>query len=190
MSEIWKDIDGFEGLYQISSKGNIRSQLTGKWIQRKLTNKKGDYLRVVLVSKNKRKSISIHRLVANAFIPNPNNLPCINHIDMNKQNNSVENLEWCTYKHNIKEAIKYKPQIIGGIVKYNTEVRPKTIYQFTLDGKFVAEYKNAKIAGETSGVCPRNILQVANKTPFNNKGDIRKQAGGFIWRLNKEEVVI
>lgn len=187
--EKWKDIKGFEGLYQISSQGRIKSFLSGKWKLRSIKDRSGDYLRINLYKgKGRETTKSVHRLVAEAFIPNPNKYPCINHIDMNKQNNNIENLEWCSYKENNKKAREQKPQIIVGIKKYNRETKPKKICQFTLDGAFVSEYINAHEASLGSGVCERNILQVASKTPYNSKGSTRKQAGGFVW-IFKEEVI-
>lgn len=114
--EIWKDIQGYEGLYQVSNLGNVKNKiqpyLKQEKIYKKFSNSNG-YLFVGLRKDKKRKFKYIHRLVAEAFIPNPNNLPQINHKDENKQNNCVNNLEWCTNKYNqnygtIKERKKEK----------------------------------------------------------------------------------
>lgn len=96
MQEIWKDINGFVGKYQISNLGNVKNAKTGRILKQ---NKKR-YSNVVLYIKSKPKYYRVHRLVAEAFIPNPNNYPYINHKDENKQNNNVENLEWCDAKYN------------------------------------------------------------------------------------------
>lgn len=105
MKEIWKDITGYEGLYQISSEGRVKSlnyNRTGKEKILKAILDKYGYCFVILCKNNKIKKYSIHRLVAQAFIPNPDNLPQVNHINENKTDNRVENLEWCTaeYNHN------------------------------------------------------------------------------------------
>lgn len=101
--EIWQNIANFENLYQISNYGNVKSlnyRKTGKEQILKPTTNNDGYKLVLLYKNGSRKTLSIHRLVANAFIPNPNNLPEINHIDRDKTNNTVENLEWCTHKEN------------------------------------------------------------------------------------------
>ena len=110
--KIWKDIKGYEGYYQVSNTGFIRS--VDRWITYKNGSKhflKGEplkgrpdrdgYLIIGLAKEGKQRYIGIHRLVAEAFIPNPNNLPQVNHKDENKTNNSVWNLEWCTSKYNV-----------------------------------------------------------------------------------------
>lgn len=111
MEEVWKDIRGYEGYYQISSCGRIKS------LDRKVKHLKGGYaikkgkilkqcydkdgyLLVVLYKNNKKRTRRVHRLVAMAFIPNPNNYPQINHRDEDKTNNTVQNLEWCDAKYN------------------------------------------------------------------------------------------
>ena len=99
---MWKDIKGFEGLYQISDKGEVKSLIRNKIL--KLTQDKDGYLTVGL----KGKKFKVHRLVAEAFIDNPNNYPCVNHKDENKKNNSVDNLEWCSIKYNINYGNKIK----------------------------------------------------------------------------------
>lgn len=97
--EIWKDCKGYEDLYQISNQGRVWSVKRQKYLK-PLLNTKG-YLYVGLQSKNgKRKTEYIHRLVAIAFIDNPNNLPQVNHKDEDRQNNCVDNLEWCDSKYN------------------------------------------------------------------------------------------
>lgn len=108
--EIWKDIVGYEGRYQISNMGRIRSVArvvtwkngSVKTYKSRImkTNKRGEYIGVSLYKDYKSKDFMVHRLVAEAFIPNPNNLPFVNHIDEDKLNNVVDNLEWCTRQYN------------------------------------------------------------------------------------------
>lgn len=193
--EVWKPIKGFENEYEISNYGNLRSikQKNSKIIKGYI--EKNGYIHVVLTKmkngKNvKRRSTRIHRLVAETFIPNPNKYPEINHIDMIKTNNKVSNLEWCTRKHNQCEAIKYKPNIINHLIDYNKYKKSKRIVQFDKKGDYMAIYPNAKMAEKITGICSRNILQVANREPFNSKGNIRKSAGGYIWRFESEVVGI
>jgi len=101
--EKFKDIEGYEGLYRISSWGRVYNIKREKFVSPEMT-KKG-YLRVDLYnSKGERKHFKIHRLVADAFIPNENNKPQVNHLDGNKQNNSITNLEWCTNAENCEHA--------------------------------------------------------------------------------------
>lgn len=110
--EIWKDIEGFEGYYQISNKGNVRSvnrfdgvhDRQGLPIKQNL--KQNGYLQVGLRKHGKRKWFGVHRLVAIHFIENPDNKPQVNHIDGNKLNNTVENLEWVTGGENQTHAVK------------------------------------------------------------------------------------
>ena len=98
MKEIFKDIKNYEGLYQVSNLGRVYSVRNNKILKPKL-NKYG-YLSVNLKYKGSRVTKSIHRLVGEAFIPNPNDLPQVNHKDEDKTNNCVDNLEWCTAKYN------------------------------------------------------------------------------------------
>ena len=111
MKEIWKPIEGFEGLYEVSNTGKVRGVdriVKSRWGTDKVWKGKelahsikyDGYHKVTLMKDGISYYFSIHRLVANAFIPNPNNLPCVNHKDENPANNNVDNLEWCDVKYN------------------------------------------------------------------------------------------
>lgn len=98
MEEIWKDVVGYEGLYKVSNFGNVYSVRSDK--QLKHGKNRGGYLFVVLCTNGKPKQLKVHRLVSIAFLPNPDNKPQVNHIDENKTNNNVCNLEWSTAEEN------------------------------------------------------------------------------------------
>lgn len=145
MEEIWKDITGYEGLYQVSSSGRIKSLNYGKERILKPYDLKG-YKRIGLFRNGKRKHILIHRLVAGTFIPNPDNLPQINHKDENTSNNRVENLEWCDAKYNNNygtHCSKLSNIMSGREPTWLT----KTVLQYTKDGIFVKEYKSTRECG-------------------------------------------
>ena len=117
MKEVWKDIKNYEGCYQVSNLGKVRSvdrqvktfngtrTTTGQILKPLKTNR--NYFRVCLKKNQKNNYKLIHRLVAEAFIPNPNNYSIINHKDNNPLNNCVDNLEWCTQSYNVKYAYLY-----------------------------------------------------------------------------------
>lgn len=100
-TEIWLSVKGFENLYEISSSGKIRSKSSGK-LYKPYRSANGYYS--IFLHNNGRYRFSIHRLVAEHFIPNPENKPCVNHIDHDRGNDKVENLEWCTHKENMQHA--------------------------------------------------------------------------------------
>lgn len=111
--ETWKPIKDYEGLYEISDCGRVKSLDRWDSLNRlkigKILNccdNGSGYMIVNLKAFGKQNIKTIHRLVAEAFIPNPNNLPCVNHKDGNKQNNNVDNLEWCTHSENMKHAFR------------------------------------------------------------------------------------
>lgn len=113
MNEIWKDIEGYEGLYQVSNLGRVQSvdrldgsnhRLKGKI--RSTSIRPNGYEKVILSKNSKRKGHSVHRLVAQAFIPNPENKPQVNHIDENQTNNMASNLEWSTAKENANHGTR------------------------------------------------------------------------------------
>ena len=99
MMEEWKEIPGYEGLYEVSNMGNVRNVRRNTLLRLTKTNK--GYIQVGLSKNGILTVLKVHRLVAQAFLPNPDNLPMINHKDEDKTNNRVENLEWCDHKYNM-----------------------------------------------------------------------------------------
>ena len=150
-----KDIPGYEGIYGITSCGKIWSYKNKMFL--KPADKDG-YLRVNLYKDGKMKSCFVHRLVAEAYIPNPENLPQINHRDENKTNNCLQNLEWCDAKYNINYGTR-------------NDKTKKPILQYTLDGEFIREWSSATDVGRevNSTIC--NCLKGRYKTAY-----------GYIWK--------
>lgn len=167
MEEIWKDIDGYEGLYQVSNVGRVRSLRRNIILKSKI--ERNGYERVRLSVNNIPKDYSVHRLVANAFIPNPNNYPIVNHKDENRTNNCVENLEWCTQEYNVNYGT--------GIAK-RVKSQSKKVLQFKPDGTFVKEWESTMDVQRNLGFCQSHIVQVCNGK--------RKIAYSYIWRYKKE----
>ena len=99
MMEEWKEIPGYEGLYEVSNMGNVRNVRRNKLLRLSKTNNR--YIRVSLCKNGIKTGLTVHRLVTEAFLPNPDNLPEVNHKDEDKTNNRVENLEWCDHKYNM-----------------------------------------------------------------------------------------
>lgn len=129
--ETWKWIDGYEGFYKVSDCGSVKNA-TGKIL--KLKKEKNGYLRVHLDKKGKREYFNVHRLVAETFLPNPDNLPQVNHKDEAKTNNHLENLEWCTPSYNINYGTRNKKMVLKC---------SKPVKQYSLDGKFLKEWPSA-----------------------------------------------
>ena len=132
--EVWKPIKGYEHKYEVSNLGNVRSldyNNTGtiKILKpQRRTHTGNDYLFVNFSGKMK----FIHRLVAQAFIDNPNNKPCINHIDGNKQNNTLDNLEWCTYQENENHSRKVLKKKVN-VNNYNKMKKERDLYKNIVD---------------------------------------------------------
>lgn len=181
--EIWKDVLPFVGVYQISNFGRLRSfkkDPNGKILS--LKNKDGWYLSVVLIKGKTRISVKVHDLVAAYFIGEKPAGFQVHHEDGNKQNNYWLNLSYISKKEHCRITIKNNPNMLSGMINYNTQVKPKMIYQYDLEGNFIKCFSNSIEAEAATGVCYRNILQVASKTEY-KPGLTRKQAGGFIWKF-------
>ena len=199
--EIWKDVVGYEGLYQISSNGRVKRlarvsiDSLGRHVpyQEKILinyiSKKTGYPCVNLSKNNKIKTWNIHTLIADAFIPNPDNLPCINHKDENRTNSVLSNLERCTYGYNMmygtapkrrRESLKQYYQRIGKQprgIQYGTNL---SVNQYTLDGKLIEHFK---------GGCP----EVEEKLGFKKScigsccRHTSSQAYGYVWRYEGDK---
>ena len=171
-NEIWLDIKGYDGKYQVSNLGRVKSLNYNKTKKEKLLKPKINntkYPYVILCKDRVKKTLKIHRLVAETFIPNPNNYPCVNHIDENKFNNTSNNLEWCTIKYNNNYGKR----------KENISLKnSKKIYQFDLQGKFIKEWVGATQVEKKLGIKHQNISNCCAKK--------NKSAGGFIWSYTKK----
>lgn len=180
MEEIWKDIKSYEGLYQVSNLGKVRSFPRKGTHTKKIhilksgKNHKG-YLYVVLTNKYKKKTISIHRLVAQAFIPNPNNLPQVNHIDGDKLNNCVENLEWITNYDNMKHAMKLG--LRDKIYKHGKEhFKSVIVNQYDLNNNFIKQWYCVRDIERELGFDNRNVCACCRGK--------RPTAYGYKWKYN------
>lgn len=183
INEQLKDIRGFEGIYMIGDHGTLLSNKSGCWRIMSNTNKKGWYLSVRLKDrKGKYHTKRIHHLVYEAFVGDIPSGYDVHHKDGNKQNNRVDNLVAISEREHHILHVTENPNIYEGMRYYNKYVRPKPVWQYSLDGSLLNVYPNAKEAQRLTGVCSRNILMVANKTEY-KPGKIRKQAGGFIWKI-------
>lgn len=149
--EIWKDIEGYDGDYQVSNHGRVRSfkQQTTRILKGSL-NKRTGYYRVSLCKNNKRKIKKIHRLVGIYFVDNPNNKPEINHKDGDKSNNYYKNVEWNTSKENINHAFKM------GLMKKGKQHHKSKAVKDLDTGKV---YGSAKLAGDDVGLS-RHIISL------------------------------
>lgn len=160
MEEIWKDVVGFEGLYKVSNLGNVRSvaRLGTNGVVLKKRYFATGYEKTTLYKNCKQTTFVTHRIVAEAFIPNPNNLPQINHIDGNKLNNRVDNLEWVTCSDNVKHAYR------TGLIDIGKISKPVAQYK---NGVEIARYNSIQDAHRITGAATTNISRVCmgiNKT--------------------------
>ncbi len=171
MNEIWKDVKGFGGLYQVSNYGNVRSLTRYKKTLKPWVDKDG-YNTVQLKHKGKVKHCRVSRLVAAAFVENPLNKNTVNHIDMNRKNDNADNLEWCTEKENVLHSYnhgKYKGQ------------NPKAVMQFEED-VYVRTWDSMSEASRSLNIPVSNISYCLSGK--------RERAGGFKWKAVSTEVYI
>ena len=164
MREIWEEAIGFEGLYEISKSGKVKKK---DRLLRQRKNNKGYFL-VDLYKNGIRHQLLVHRLVAQAFIKNPNNYPCVNHKDENKENNNADNLEWCSQKYNMNYGSC--PRRIG-------EANSKSVIQHDKNGNVVGKYNSIICAERMTGISNGSIGDCLHKR--------RKSAGGYLWQYEK-----
>lgn len=173
--EIWKDVKGYEGLYQVSNAGRVKSidrlvsqqgraRLYRGTIMAQYKNKNG-YCAIRLSRNNNKKGFLVHRLVAEAFIQNHMNLPFVNHKDEKQSNNNVENLEWCTPTYNVN----YGTSTLRRSIKMG-----ESVDQYSLDGELIGNYYSLKQAEKITGV-PHSIINSCCKGK-------QSSAGGFVWK--------
>lgn len=193
-NETWKDIPNYEGLYQVSNLGRVKSlerqsspfyqkgTLCSYSVKEKICKQYivMGYLMVHLSKNDVKTMYKVHRVVASAFIPNINNCPQVNHLDENKFNNSVDNLEWCTCKQNNNHGTRNER--ISKTQRNNPKFS-KRIMQYTLDGEFVKEWESICEAGR-AGYDRSTISNLCNK----EKGT--HAACGYLWKFSndKEEI--
>lgn len=188
MQEVWKDIDGYDGNYQISDLGRVRSvkhrinnyvrggsKDDDYMILSPCINHKTGYVQIVLRKNYKQKLFLIHRLVAQHFIPNPENKKTVNHINGIKTDNRSNNLEWATHKENIKHSFNNNLQPKYWIGKFGKDhSTSKKILQYNINGHLIKEWDCISDAARTLGINSSCITHCA-------KGH-SNTAAGFVWK--------
>lgn len=191
MKEIWKDIPEYEGLYQASNTGKIRSHdrliivppnnksiygfnyiREGRELKQQVS--KNGYLKVLLYDElGNRKFRTVHRLIASTFLSNPHNYTCVNHRDENKLNNSLDNLEWCTHKYNINYGTCISRRSNS---QRSTNKNMTPIAKCADDGSIVDVYKSMREASRLNNLYQSNIFKSCNSNI---------KCGGYHWRYIK-----
>lgn len=185
MKEVWKNISGYEGLYQVSNLGRIKSlphkvynKLIGEYISKEKILKQGSLVRgykgVGLYKNGKEKTQKVHRLVAEAFIPNPNNYPEVNHKNEDTSDNRVTNLEWCTSKYNSNYGTRTQ-RIAQKNLNRN---KSKRVLQLDLSGNLIHVWPSASET-QRNGFSQGNVSACC-------RGE-RKTHKGYKWQYAKEE---
>lgn len=178
-NEIWKDIVGYEGMYQVSNTGQIKSlsRKTNKNRKEKILaqrKSKGGYLIVNLYKSGKAKTHYVHRLVALAFVENPNALPEINHKDENCENNQSFNLEWCFPKYNANYGTRLKRIITSEGHQARLKRISKPVLQFDKNGQMLCQYLSVNAAARAMKIKQGSISRCClGQSKF---------AGGYIWK--------
>lgn len=182
--EIWKDVVGYEGLYQISNMGNVRSidHITNnRFIKGRLLtprSRQHGYLGIPLYGKGGHptrncRTFSVHRLVAEAFLPNPENLAEVNHKNENKQDNRLSNLEWISHRDNTCYGNAQEKKRLTNRERHN---KFKPILQYSRSGEFIKRFDCINDANRETGVPAGNIVRCAKGSKSYS------HAGGYVWR--------
>lgn len=182
--EEFRDVIGFEGLYQIGEYGTVvsldRINNYGKFVKGRTMIKNLNYkgYEVVCLSKdNKKKTCSVHRLIAEAFIPNPYNKPQIDHINGIRNDNRVENLRWCTAKENTNFELAYTNRC-KSVPKLDKSPYSRRVGKYSVNNEYICSYNSLTEAKEDTGCSVSKISAVC-------RGE-RKASGGFIWKFESE----
>lgn len=171
--EQWKNIDGYDGIYQVSSEGRVRSFQYNKWkVLSCHTVGKTNHLKIGLYKDKKRKHCYVHKLVANAFLPNPNNYTEVNHKDENPLNNNVENLEWCTHLYNMAYGTCQERS------RRTHLERTPSILMYDKKGVLKATFKSVVEAEKETKIPHSNIIACCKSR--------LKTAGGYVWKYSTE----
>lgn len=194
--EIWKDVPGYEGRYRVSSWGRVMSMnfegRCGPRLLKGVINTNG-YRVVDLYKQLKPQKWLVHRLVAIAFIPNPDNKPMIDHIDTVRTNNRVENLRWCTLTENQNNPItlmkfsqtsrgrRFSEETKKRLSEIQKKIQLTPVYQLSIDGEIIKEWAGIKMAAEDLGIQRRSISHCCRGR--------YKTAGGYKWIYKHPEKV-
>ena len=176
------DIPGFEGLYKITKDGRIYGIKRKHWMN--LSYDKDGYLKVKIHKGGKCYYYRVHRLVAITFIPNPNNLPVVNHINSIRDDNRVENLEWCTVQQNNIHALEYgnrdysSKEHLSNMSKKRWEHNLKPVEMYTKQGQYIKTFINAGEASKQTGIKRKYIVDVCNGEQRTTGGYIFKYTSG------------
>lgn len=189
MTEEWKDIEGYEGIYQVSNLGRVRSldhkarhrsrtgnefEVTYKGRIRKQVPNENGYSIVMVKDGGKSRALKVHRLVAQAFIPNPDNLPFVNHKDEDPSNNRADNLEWCTHEYNVR----YGTAIMR--VRNTQLKRANAVLQLDNEGNVLGRFLSLERAAEAMGCCTQLIKRVCDGKPHCHT------AKGYRWKWEED----
>ena len=194
MEEIWKDIKGFEGIYQVSNIGRVKNlerkvkcknnsyRVIKEKILKPNKSKHTGYYMVTLSKNGKQNTYSVHRLVATAFLDNPENKPCVDHINTIRTDNRIENLRWVSYEENYYNPITLERHKLNCFTpmknmygaKHN---RSKAILQYSIDGEFIREYGSIIEAGKYLNIRPSCISMCCR--------GYCKKSGGYIWKYKE-----